>query len=49
MTYLDDGIDEKGVGVGEDKDGGIDAGGVLEELNAALHRGVLDAIEQVDQ
>lgn len=42
--YLYDGVDEKGVGVGEDEDGGVEAGGGFEELNAALHRGVLEGV-----
>lgn len=41
MTYLEDGIDEKAVCVGEDEEGGIEAGGIFEELDAAFHGGVL--------
>lgn len=41
--YLEYGIDEKGVGVGENEQGGVDAGGVFEALNTALHGGVLEA------
>ena len=44
VTYLEDGVDVKGVGVGEDEEGGVEAGGVFEELDAALHGGVLGAI-----
>jgi len=34
---LDDGVDEKSVCVGEDKNGGVETSGVLKELDAALH------------
>jgi len=37
---LEDGIDEEAVGVGEHEEGGVEAGRVVEELNAALHGGV---------
>jgi hypothetical protein len=43
-TYLEDSIDEKGVGVGQNKEGGVQAGGVLEVLNPALHGGVLETL-----
>lgn len=36
-TYLEDGIDEKDVCVGEDEEGGIEAGGIFEKLDTALH------------
>lgn len=39
--YLEDRVDEKGVGVGENEEGGVETGGVLEKLDTAFHGGVL--------
>lgn len=43
-SNLEDGVDEKDVCVGEDEEGGIEAGGVFEKLDTALHGGMLRSV-----
>lgn len=49
--YLDDGVDVESICIGEDKNSGVETGGFLEELDAALHGWVLenDRVSSGDQ
>lgn len=40
-TNLENGVDEKCIGVGEDEERGFDTSWVLKELDATFHGGVL--------